>query len=185
MFFFWSREPTAAAVAASPRAGPWFAWFATAAFLWRYRRCIARTVFGAVSSMRVLKNHRNTATSLVTPKSHYIRQCHQRNIKCRSSSVSRLYNRQNQRICHKRETNSSKGNIISVPQKPHVVGVKPRLKRLHMGDGSYITSSALRLTTRRLQLNSNCLQISHQMYYKVTRSGRTYGKYWNDEALDK
>lgn len=42
MLFFWSRQPVT--TVARVRAGPWFAWFATAVILWRCRKRIARII---------------------------------------------------------------------------------------------------------------------------------------------
>lgn len=126
MLFLWSREPTP-----DPRAGPWFAWFATAVLLWRCRRRITRAIL-AISPLRLLK--KRTAGLAINQKMILKQQ--------KRHSLAQL---------HKHKT----------------VGIR-RGKRLCTGDGPHM---------------SNSISMIPQIHYRVTRSGRIYGKYPNKTAI--
>ncbi|XP_076625880.1 uncharacterized protein LOC143344094 [Colletes latitarsis] len=129
MLFLWSREP-----APGPKAGPWFAWFATALFLWRCRRSIAKAIL-AVSPLRLLKK-RNTATSAIAKASSMaIQTKHQQRLRLENPILQRKFKH----------------------------GMK-RVKRFCTGDGPHVTNSASTIQ-------------SQQIYYRMTRSGKIYGKY--------
>lgn len=135
MLFLWSREP-----APGPRAGPWFAWFATALLLWRCRRSVAKTIL-AVSPLRLLK--KRNLLPLTSSK---------------GSSTATL-TKQRQR---------SENSILQRKQHRHT-GIRTKVKRLCTGDGPHVTSSTFTIQ-------------SQQIHYKVTRSGKIYGKYPNKVA---
>lgn len=122
MLFLWSREPTP-----NPRAGPWFAWFATAVLLWRCRRRITRAIL-AISPLRLLKR--------------------------RAASLGI-----NQKILKQQKRHS-----LAQLHKHKAVGIR-RAKRLYTGDGPHVSGSM------------SMIQAGPQIYYRVTRSGRIYGKY--------
>jgi len=129
MLFLWSREPTP-----DPKAGPWFAWFATAVLLWRCRRRITRAIL-AISPLRLLKRRVtgltiNQKTILKQQKRHSLAQLH----------------------------------------KHKAVGIR-RVKRLCTGDGPHVSGSM------------SMIQAGSQIHYRVTRSGRIYGKYPNKIAI--
>jgi len=129
MLFLWSREPTP-----DPKAGPWFAWFATAVLLWRCRRRITRAIL-AISPLRLLKRRVtglaiNQKTILKQQKRHSLAQLH----------------------------------------KHKAVGIR-RVKRLGTGDGPHVSGSM------------SMIQAGPQIHYRVTRSGRIYGKYPNKTAI--
>ena len=134
MLFLWSREP-----APAPRAGPWFAWFATALFLWRCRRSVVKAILAA-SPLRLLKR-RN-----LLPQT--------------SSKASSTATLTKQRL---RSENSM------LQRKHRHTGIKTKVKRLCTGDGPHVTSSTFTIQ-------------SPQIHYKVTRSGKIYGKYPNKVA---
>lgn len=125
MLFLWSREP-----ASNPRAGPWFAWFATAILLWRCRRRITRAIL-AISPLRLLKRR---AAGLAINQKMILKQQ-------KRHSLAQL---------HKHKT----------------VGIR-RTKRLCTGDGPHMSM----------------MQAIPQIHYRVTRSGRIYGKYPNKTAI--
>nr|XP_003702434.1 PREDICTED: uncharacterized protein LOC100878924 [Megachile rotundata] len=128
MLFLWSREP-----APSPKASPWFAWFATALVLWRCRRSVAKAIL-AVSPLRLLKRrHLLPATT------------------SKASSTVPLLKQQRLKL----------ENPISQRKHRHS-GIRTKVKRLCTGDGPHVTNS------------SSPIQ---QIHYKVTRSGKVYGKY--------
>ncbi|CAK9825287.1 hypothetical protein ANTRET_LOCUS3329 [Anthophora retusa] len=137
MLFLWSREPTP-----GPRAGPWFAWFATALVLWRCRRSVAKAIL-AVSPLRLLKKRHvlplttSKASSTVTFKKHQLR------IRPENPILQR---------------------------KHRHVGIRTKVKRLCTGDGPHVTSPTFAIQ-------------SQQIHYKVTRSGKIYGKYPNKVVL--
>ncbi|KAJ8672881.1 hypothetical protein QAD02_004142 [Eretmocerus hayati] len=139
MLFLWSRESSV--IPPSPRAGPWFAWFATAVLVWRCRRRIASAIFGDSSSSRRKRAH------LIRPFRPQKFQKHAENTLSRRQQ-------QHQEMRHE----------MSV--------VKSRLKRLNAGDGPHMIK-----TTRKLARGANYVRISQQVYYRMTRSGRVYGKY--------
>ncbi|XP_034191671.1 uncharacterized protein LOC117609437 [Osmia lignaria lignaria] len=134
MLFLWSREP-----APGPKAGPWFAWFATALVIWRCRRSVAKAIL-AVSPFRLLKKRHglrfatSRASSTVTVKQH-----------------PRL----------------KLGNSILQRKHKHT-SIKTKAKRLCTGDGPHVTNS-----TSAMQ----------QIHYRMTRSGKIYGKYPNKVAM--
>lgn len=131
MLFLWSREP-----APGPRAGPWFAWFATALVLWRCRRSVTKAIL-AVSPLRLLKK-RHLLPSTTS----------------KASSTASLA-KQQQRL--KLE------NPILLRKHKHA-GIRTKAKRFCTGDGPHVICS-----TTAIQ--------SQQIHYKVTRSGKVYGKY--------
>ncbi|XP_032452556.1 uncharacterized protein LOC100119183 isoform X2 [Nasonia vitripennis] len=200
MLFLWSREPVPAAVGASPRAGPWFAWFATAVLLWRCRRRIARAVLGATAPLRLLKRKRGggLSTSVVVSKAHH--HHHQpKSLKQQQSPIAvqqqlQLQPRhhhhrrhrvtlpsapdtpeEHQRSSHLKHHQSS--SSPSEPQKPQAqcrevnAVTKSRLRRLHAGDGPHMNVG------RKLTMSASCYQISQQLYCRMTRSGCVYGRY--------
>lgn len=126
MLFLWSREPTP-----DPRAGPWFAWFATAVLLWRCRRRITRAIL-AISPLRLLKR-RTTGLAI------------------------------NQKMILKQQKRHSLAQL----HKHKTVGIR-RGKRLCTGDGPHVSGS---------------ISMIPQIHYRVTRSGRIYGKYPNKTAI--
>ncbi|XP_031368388.1 uncharacterized protein LOC122721142 [Apis laboriosa] len=130
MLFLWSREP-----APGPRAGPWFAWFATALVLWRCRRSVAKAIL-AVSPLRLLK--KRNLLPLTASK---------------ASSTATL-TKQHQR--HRTEN-----SILQRKQR-----IRTKVKRLCTGDGPHVTSSTFSIQ-------------SQQIHYRMTRSGKIYGKYPN------
>ncbi|CAD1477777.1 unnamed protein product [Heterotrigona itama] len=134
MLFLWSREP-----APAPRAGPWFAWFATALVLWRCRRSVVKAILAA-SPLRLLKR-RN-----LLPQT--------------SSKASSTATLTKQRL---RPENSM------LQRKHRHTGIRTKVKRLCTGDGPHVTSSTFTIQ-------------SQQIHYKVTRSGKIYGKYPNKVA---
>ncbi|KZC10628.1 PREDICTED: uncharacterized protein LOC107188717 [Dufourea novaeangliae] len=107
MLFLWSREP-----APSPKAGPWFAWFATALVLWRCRRSVTKAIL-AVSPLRLLKK-RN-----ILPLTN-----------SKGSSTVTLSKQHQQRL---RLENP-------ILQRKHKHGIR-RVKRFCTGDGPHVTSS--------------------------------------------
>lgn len=129
MLFLWSREP-----APDPRAGPWFAWFATAVLLWRCRRRITRAIL-AISPLRLLKRR---AAGLAI----------------------------NQKMILKQQ---KRHNLVQL-HKHKAVGIR-RTKRLCTGDGPHVSG------------NMSMMQVVPQIHYRVTRSGRIYGKYPNKTAI--
>ncbi|XP_024939223.1 uncharacterized protein LOC107266188 isoform X2 [Cephus cinctus] len=129
MLFLWSREPVP-----GPRAGPWFAWFATAVLLWRCRRRLAKAIL-AISPFRIF---RKAVAPISIPNSKLARE--------RSSPMMELHPK-------------------------HSTGIKTRVKRLYTGDGLHVSSSSM--------------QVSQQVNYRVTRSGRIYGKYPNKTVVTK
>ncbi|XP_011868295.1 PREDICTED: uncharacterized protein LOC105562241 [Vollenhovia emeryi] len=129
MLFLWSREPTP-----DPRAGPWFAWFATAVLLWRCRRRITRAIL-AISPLRLLR--RRTAGLAI-----------------------------NQKMILKQQKRHSLAQL----HKHKAVGIR-RAKRLCTGDGPHVSGSM------------SMIQAGPQIHYRVTRSGRIYGKYPNKTAI--
>ncbi|XP_076748875.1 uncharacterized protein LOC143422257 [Xylocopa sonorina] len=135
MLFLWSREP-----APSPRAGPWFAWFATALVLWRCRRRVAKTIL-AVSPLRLLKRRRHLPLT-----------------NTKASSTATLTKHHRHRI---RAENPAR--------KHRHTGIRTKVKRLCTGDGPHVTSSTFTIQNQ-------------QIHYKVTRSGKVYGKYPNKVA---
>ncbi|CAL1684128.1 unnamed protein product [Lasius platythorax] len=129
MLFLWSREP-----APNPRAGPWFAWFATAVLLWRCRRRITRAIL-AVSPLRLLRR-RTTGLAI------------------------------NQKMILKQQ----KRHSLSQLHKHKAIGIR-RAKRLCTGDGLHMSG------------DMSMIQAAPQIHYRVTRSGRVYGKYPNKAAI--
>ncbi|XP_018309385.1 uncharacterized protein [Mycetomoellerius zeteki] len=126
MLFLWSREPIP-----DPRAGPWFAWFATAVLLWRCRRRITKAIL-AISPLRLLKRR---AIGLAINQKMILKQQ-------KRHSLAQL---------HKHKT----------------VGIR-RAKRLCTGDGPHVSGN---------------ISMIPQIHYRVTRSGRIYGKYPNKTAI--
>lgn len=126
MLFLWSREPVPDA-----RAGPWFAWFATAVLLWRCRRRITRAIL-AISPLRLLKRR---AAGLAINQKMILKQ--------KRHSLAQLH-------------------------KHKAVGIR-RTKRLCTGDGPH--------------MSGNMSMMQSQIHYRVTRSGRIYGKYPNKTAV--
>ncbi|KAG7203458.1 hypothetical protein KM043_013520 [Ampulex compressa] len=137
MLFLWSREP-----APGPKAGPWFAWFATAVVLWRCRRRITKAIL-AVSPLRLLR--RRTAVAPINPKSLTT-----------GTPPRRQLLKQRRLVSY---------------QKQKSTGIKTRVKRLCTGDGPHVSSSAPAIQTKQ------------QIHYKVTRSGKIYGKYPNSIVM--
>ncbi|XP_015183288.1 PREDICTED: uncharacterized protein LOC107070017 [Polistes dominula] len=179
MLFLWSKEP-----AADPRASPWFAWLATAVILWRCRRRITKAIL-AVSPFRLLK--RRTAVALLKEKSSSVtmkpkgttttmtttaatmtmatptmktRVKQQQYGLLRNHHFHQQFQQQQQQQL--KEDKCCKGTST---------GIKTRVKRLCTGDGPHIFSSSSSVIT-----NNNH---HHQVNYRVTRSGRIYGKYHN------
>lgn len=131
MLFLWSREP-----APGPKAGPWFAWFATALVLWRCRRSVAKAIL-AVSPLRLLK--KRNLLPVTTSKASS------------TATLAKLHHRQRPEV--------------SILQRKHRhSGIRTKVKRLCTGDGPHVTSSTFTIQ-------------SQQIHYKVTRSGKVYGKY--------
>ena len=145
MLFLWSREPVS-----GPRAGPWFAWFATAVVLWRCRRRIAKAIL-AVSPLRFI---RRRCVAPVNPNAQKSSGRIQPTAATRQNLTS--------------HENSPKLSVILQPK--HTTGIKTRVKRLCTGDGPHVSSCA------------GIVQSSQQVNYRVTRSGRVYGKYANKVA---
>ncbi|KAK2587043.1 hypothetical protein KPH14_010997 [Odynerus spinipes] len=154
MLFLWSKEP-----APDPRAGPWFAWFATAVILWRCRRRITKAILAA-SPLRLLRRRtasiapvKQRASSTVTTTTKRLRQpqlqTNQLNI------PMHYHHRQQQQQLQQQHKYKS------------TTGIKTRVKRLCTGDGPNVSPS------------SSSIQTNHQINYRVTRSGRIYGKYQN------
>ncbi|XP_012229055.1 uncharacterized protein [Linepithema humile] len=133
MLFLWSKQP-----APDPKARPWFAWFATAVFLWRWRSRITRAILAA-SPLRLLR--RRIAGLTI-------------NQKIPSAMILKQQKRHSLAQLHKHKT-------ISIR----------RAKRLCTGDGPHM-SSALSM-----------IQTVPQIHYRVTRSGRVYGRYPNKVAI--
>lgn len=127
MLFLWSKEPVP-----DPKAGPWFAWFATAVLLWRCRRRITRMIL-AISPLRLLKRH---VTGVAI----------------------------NQKILKQQKRHS-----LAQLHKQKAVGIR-RTKRLYTGDGLHMSG------------NMSMIEVP-QIHYRVTRSGRIYGKYPNKTAI--
>ncbi|XP_076643665.1 uncharacterized protein LOC143353941 isoform X1 [Halictus rubicundus] len=131
MLFLWSREPAPP----SPKASPWFAWFATALVLWGCRRSVMKAVL-TISPLRLLKKRNilpianSKASSTVT-----LAKQHQKRLKLENPIL----------------------------QRKHKHGIR-RMKRFCNGDGPHVTSS------------TSVIQIP-QIHYRVTRSGKIYGKY--------
>ncbi|XP_043276828.1 uncharacterized protein [Venturia canescens] len=154
MLFLWSREPVP-----SPRAGPWLAWFATAFVLWRCRRRIAKAIL-AVSPLRLLKRR---CIAPVHPHGVYVRRSSNRihQTSTRSATTTTTNTQREHNIIEK----DPKLSLILSPK--HTTGIKTRVKRLCTGDGPHV---------------SGCVQTAQQVNYRVTRSGRVYGKYPNKSA---
>lgn len=134
-----------------PRAGPWLAWFATAFVLWRCRRRIAKAIL-AISPLRLLKRRciaPVNAHGVYAPKSS-----------SRTHQVStRTMTTNNQREHNIVEKDPKLSLALSAK---HTTGIKTRVKRLCTGDGPHVSA---------------CVQTPQQVNYRVTRSGRVYGKY--------
>ncbi|XP_011267022.1 uncharacterized protein LOC105257837 [Camponotus floridanus] len=124
MLFLWSREGPIP----NPRAGPWFAWFATAVLLWQFRRRITGAIL-AVSPLRLLRRRRNAGLAI------------------------------NQKIILKQQ----KRHSLMQLHKHKAIGIR-RAKRLYTGDGPHMSDMSM-------------IQAAPQIHYRVTRSGRIYGKY--------
>ncbi|XP_053989717.1 uncharacterized protein LOC128882167 [Hylaeus volcanicus] len=128
MLFLWSREPVP-----GPKAGPWFAWFATALVLWRCRRSVTKAIL-AVSPLRLLKK-RNALSSAVSKTSMVTQTKQQPRLKLENPILQRKYK--------------------------HAI---KKVKRYCTGDGPHVNNL------------SSAIQ-SQQIHYRVTRSGKIYGKY--------
>ncbi|XP_063990536.1 uncharacterized protein LOC135169435 [Diachasmimorpha longicaudata] len=66
---------------------------------------------------------------------------------------------------------SGEEKLTMILHPKHMTGVRARMKRLYTGDGPQV---------------SNCddtLETTQQVYYRVTRSGRVYGKYPNKVVI--
>lgn len=140
MLFLWSREPVP-----SPKAGPWFAWFATALVLWRCRRGLTKAILAA-SPLRLLRKRGGPPTTTVNRK---------------VSSTGRLL---------KRPYRPKRRNPILQRKYRNAASIRRRVKRFCTGDGPHVTASTPMIPT------------SQQIYYRVTRSGKVYGKYPNKIA---
>ncbi|XP_046826949.1 uncharacterized protein LOC124427727 isoform X2 [Vespa crabro] len=175
MLFLWSKEP-----AADPRTSPWFAWFATAVILWRCRRRITKAIL-AVSPFRLLKRRMLVAllkgkTSSVVMKP------------MRTTTMTNMATTTTTATATTMTTNKMKQQQLQLKQQHGILlghycnrqlqqlqehncktttGIKTRVKRLCTGDGPHVSPS------------SSSTQTNHQINYRVTRSGRIYGKYHN------
>ncbi|XP_076230998.1 uncharacterized protein LOC143177099 isoform X2 [Calliopsis andreniformis] len=115
MLFLWSREP-----APSPRAGPWFAWFATALVLWRCRRSVTKAIL-AVSPFRLLKRRHQLPMST-----------------SKASSTGSLT----------KHRYKSENPILQ--RKHRHAGIRTRVKRFCTGDGPHVTSSTSTIPTPQI-----------------------------------
>ncbi|XP_014218064.1 uncharacterized protein LOC106646537 [Copidosoma floridanum] len=167
MLFLWSRQP--AALAASPKAGPYLAWFTTAVLLWRYGRRFARLAFGSDSAFRFLRRKRG---GLLIPKPHRV-------------PSPRPHSEQLQRpgkptVAGGHGGLAHRSRVVKIIEQPKILrsscssaskeprtGVRTRLKRLQAGDGPHMVRSSAR----------KCLHVKRHIYYRMTRSGRIYGRY--------
>lgn len=141
MLFLWAREPIP-----HSRAGPWFAWFATAAVLWRCRRRISKAVH-AMSPLKLFKRR-------VIPVNVKAVQAP----KATATTAQNITKEHQKKLCY-------------ILNSKHNTGIKTRVKRLCTGDGPHVTGASF-------------IQTSPMMNYKVTRSGKVYGKY-NKMILSK
>ena len=109
MLFLWSREPIP-----NSRAGPWFAWFATAAVLWRCRRRIAKAIL-AISPLKLLKRR---YVAPVNPKAVL-------SSKKSSANASPIETTEN--------TTNQEEKLCIILNTKHSTGIKTRVKRLCTG----------------------------------------------------
>ncbi|KAK0089643.1 hypothetical protein PV325_005884 [Microctonus aethiopoides] len=65
---------------------------------------------------------------------------------------------------------SPKPSIVFHPNH-HMTGIRTKVKRLGTGDGLHVSNGA------------NIVQTTQQIHYRMTRSGRVYGKYPNKIAV--
>lgn len=92
MLFLWSREPVP-----DPRPGPWFAWFATAVFLWRCRRRISSAIL-AVSPLRLLRRRNaNTPINRKIPSAIILKQHKRHNLELHKHKAAGI--RRAKRLC--------------------------------------------------------------------------------------
>lgn len=117
MLFLWSREP-----APGPRAGPWFAWFATALVLWRCRRSVTKAIL-AVSPFRLLKRRHALSTPISKGSSTVTLTKHQHRFKPDNPILQRKYKH---------------------------VGIRTKVKRFCTGDGPHVTSSTSTIQTQQV-----------------------------------
>lgn len=134
-----------------PRGNPWFAWLTTLAILWSFRRPIAKTVM-SLPPFNTMRNRYKQASRIShSHSSGYISCSDQLSKASRALQVTKIP--KYRPVIYKKHNNA---------------GIKTRVKRLCSGDGPPVSSS------------SSCTIASHQISYKVTRSGKVYGKYQNE-----
>ncbi|XP_033231055.1 uncharacterized protein LOC117182124 [Belonocnema kinseyi] len=156
MLFLWSREPIP-----NSRAGPWFAWFATAAVLWRCRRRITKAIL-AISPLKLIKRR---TVAPINPKAVV-------SSKVTSGTAKPAGDTEHTTGVTENTTNGFQEKLCLILNTKHSTGIKTRVKRLCTGDGPHVT-------------NSSCVQETQQVNYRVTRSGRVYGKYPNKVVFPK
>ncbi|XP_043493185.1 probable serine/threonine-protein kinase MARK-A isoform X1 [Polistes fuscatus] len=179
MLFLWSKEP-----AADPKASPWFAWFATAVILWRCRRRITKAIL-AVSPFRLFKRRmvvallkERSSSVIMKPKTTMTTMTKRTMTAATMTMTTRVKQQQQQQQYGLLRNHHFHQQLQQQQQqqqqkedkcKNTATGIKTRVKRLCTGDGPHIFSSSSSVQT------SN----HHQVNYRVTRSGRVYGKYHN------
>ncbi|KAI4494376.1 hypothetical protein M0802_008868 [Mischocyttarus mexicanus] len=171
MLFLWSKEP-----AADTRASPWFAWFATAVILWRCRRRITKSIL-AISPFRLFKRRMVVALLKERSSSIIMKLKPPTNTTMTTTGTMTMTTRVKQEE-HQQQQQQQNGFSRSYPcyrklqqrqddKYKSTTGIKTRVKRLCTGDGPHISSS------------TSSIQTNRQINYRVTRSGRVYGKYHN------
>ncbi|XP_047355364.1 uncharacterized protein LOC124951269 isoform X2 [Vespa velutina] len=159
--------------AADPRTSPWFAWFATAVILWRCRRRITKAIL-AVSPFRLLKRRmlvallKGKTSSVVMKPMRTTTMTNMATATTTATATTMTTTKMKQQhgillghYCNRQLQQLQEHNCKTT------TGIKTRVKRLCTGDGPYVSPS------------SSSTQTNHQINYRVTRSGRIYGKYHN------
>lgn len=127
MLFMWTREPTT--LMATPKAGPYLAWFTTAVLLWRYGRRFARLAFGSGSTLRFLKRKRG---GLIVPKltSSHMQLPHHSSNKNNNNNNNNHHQIQQQQIHQPNKQKSSTTVVLPITtnttqrrHRPHVIKV--------------------------------------------------------------
>ncbi|XP_014609323.1 PREDICTED: uncharacterized protein LOC106789539 isoform X2 [Polistes canadensis] len=168
--------------AADPRASPWFAWFATAVILWRCRRRITKAIL-AVSPFRLLKRRmvvallkERSSSVIMKPKATTTTTTMTAATMTMTTRVKQQQQQQQYGLLRNHHFHRQVQQQQQQQQqkedkcKGTATGIKTRVKRLCTGDGPHIFSSS----SSSVQTNNH-----HQINYRVTRSGRIYGKYHN------
>nr|XP_050856175.1 uncharacterized protein LOC127066442 isoform X2 [Vespula vulgaris] len=166
--------------AADPRASPWFAWFATAVILWRCRRRITKAIL-AVSPFRLLR--RRTVIALLKERTSSVVMK-----PTRTTTMTTMATGTTTATATAKTMTTARMKQQQLQLKQHhgillgqycqrqlrqehnckaTTGIRTRVKRLCTGDGPHVSPS------------SSSIQTNHQINYRVTRSGRIYGKYHN------